>query len=113
MQRPEFFRFRAILLIVAFLFALPVQAALGACMSGDMAVSATAEDRATGGWENCGDKCMADTACHALCANMVAVRSEAPPDGFFRPMSHPNTRSAAAIGRPSVPDLQPPRPSIL
>ena len=113
MQRPEYFRFRAILLIVAFLFALPVKAALSACADGEIAASATADDRATGGWGERGDKCEADAACNTLCAGMVAVPSEAPPDGFFRPMSHPNTRSVAAIGRSSVPDPQPPRPSIL
>jgi hypothetical protein len=113
MQRPEFFRFRAILLIVVFLFAPPVQAALGACMAGDMTLSATADDRATGGWGERGDKCEADAACTTLCAGMVAIPAEEPPDGFSRPMSHPNTRSVAAMDRPTMPDPQPPRPPIL
>lgn len=113
MQRPGVLRFRAILLIVAFLFALPVQAAVGACMAGDMALSAAADDRATGGWDECGDKCTADTDCRALCATMVAIPSEPPPDGFFRPTGHPNTLSVAAMGRPNMPDPQPPRPPIL
>ena len=112
MRRPEFLRFRAILLMVAFLFALPAQAALGACTSGDMAVSAAAGDRATSGGDECGDKCKADAACRALCANMVAVPSEAPPDGFFRPTSHPDTLSVAAMGRPNMPDPQPPKPPV-
>lgn len=110
MQRSGILRFRAILLIVALLFALPVQAAFGAGMDGDMAAPASAGDRATGG---CGDKCTAGAACRALYASMVAIPSEPPPDGFLRPTGHPKTLSVAAMGRPNRPDPQPPRSPVL
>ncbi len=102
----------AALIVAAFVFSVPVQATLGACMGWEMVQPASNSDDANGACNGCCDQGITAAECYAICAAMVAIPAENPTGDTIEPTTYATPPAKAGVSRPIRPDPSPPRTSV-
>ncbi len=102
----------AALLVMAFVFSVPVQATLGACMGWEMLQTEPNSDDANGACNGCCDQGVTAAECYAICAAMVAIPAENPTGDTMEPTTYATPPAKAGVSRPTRPDPSPPRTSV-